>query len=394
VLADACPSPSGTAEPRLEVADVFRRFGPTYLRAHLLTPQQGKVLRHVIDCRTAALGGHLHVCPTCGWSKPMYNPCRDRHCPTCQGQRGAAWVAERLERLVPTHHFHVVFTLPAQLRPLALVNPRLVYDLLFAAASDTLLELADSRWDALPAVTAVLHTWTRQLSFHPHLYCIVSGGGLSRDRQRWVACRPSYLFPVRVLGKLFRGKFLDGLVRAHRAGKLRFTGDCDDLADDDAFARLRDTLYRTSWLVYSKKTFGGPEQVLSYLGSYTHRVGIASSRLLRVDADAILFHTHRPRTCTLSPDEFIRRFLLHVLPHGFRKIRHYGLVAPSSVPALLPLAQRLAAALDRRRRRAQPPLVVVIPNPDALLEGRCPNCKSGLLLRQLLPPARGPPGVP
>jgi hypothetical protein len=305
------------------------------------------------------------------------------------------WTAERLERIVPTHHFHVVFTIPEQLRPVALANQKLVYDLLFEAVTDTLLELAKTRWDALPGITAVLHTWTRQMIYHPHVHCIVTGGGLSTDGSRWISCRPNFLFPVRVLSALVRGKVMDGLVRAYDTGRLRFVGTSAHLADPDTFAALRRELYAAAWVAYAKRPFGGPEHVIRYLSRYTHRVAISSSRLVSVDDDAIVFHTHRPHTCRLHPNEFIRRFLLHTLPKGFRKIRHCGLLAPSNVPTRLQIAQRLARALGRLHRRATvhgPSSAVPPSRPEP--GDRCPICARGIVVRMPLPLARAPPVPP
>ena len=380
-----CPPAPGGSSARLEVAEVFRRFGPTYLCTHVLSPEQARVLRHILDCRTPALGGHVDTCDHCGKTWRSYNSCRDRHCPVCQGAQQLRWIERRVERLVPTHHFHVVFTLPAELRPVALANRKVVYDLLFKAATDTLLELAQDRWDAVPGITAVLHTWTRQMQLHPHLHCVVTGGGLADD-DGWVACKPTFLFPVKVLGALFRGKFLDGLVRAHAAGALRFVGSSAQLAQPGAFAQLRRLLYAKAWVVYAKRPFGGPQQVLRYLGRYTHRVAISSSRLVSID-DAIVFRTHGKRTCRLTPDDFIRRFLLHVLPHRFRKIRHYGLFAPSNVRRRLPIAQDIVGGMNRYDRRdAEAGRSVRPQRPET-----CPDCQLGRLRRSMLPPARAPP---
>lgn len=379
--------PRGEAAARATVADIFRRFGPRYRREHVLTPAQGKVLRDVMACRTAALGGHVDVCQACGERRPSYNSCRNRHCPTCQGSQALRWIGERVDRLVSTHHFHVVFTLPAALRPVALANPKQLFDLLFDAASETLLELARSKWAALPGITAVLHTWTRQMEFHPHLHCVVTGGGLSLDDTRWVACRPRYLFPVKVMSALFRGKFLAGLQRARDAGHLRFAGTSASLAAPSEWDALRDTLHRAPFVTYAKRPFGGPEQVLRYLGRYTHRVAIGTSRLVSVEDDAIVFRTRGSRLCRLDPAEFIRRFLLHVLPDQFRKIRHYGLIAPSNVPTRLATAQRLTAALPRRALRAASEPPPVAPSTD---DARCPAC-GGALVREVLHPARPPP---
>ena len=384
----SCPTTaSGTGKARLEAAEIFRRFGPSFQARHRLPPQHGRVLRHLIACRTEALGGHVDWCEHCGHTVKTYNSCRDRHCPSCQGAQQLRWIARREKRLVATHHFHVVFTMPEELRPLARTSPEVVYALMFAAARDTLLELAKDRWDAVPGVTAVLHTWTRQMTLHPHVHCIVTGGGLDTD-DGWVASRKNFLFPVRVMGALFRGKFLAGLERARRAGKLRFTGSAAELANPGLFDDLVRRLRRTSWVVYAKRPFGGPEQVLRYLGRYTHRVAISSSRLVAIDEHQIVFRTHGERTCRLSPDELLRRFLLHVLPKGFNKIRHYGLYASSNVARRLLVAQEVVAHLCRAERRRSTPVEVPSPPPRPTT---CPVCQVGRWRRSTLPPARAPP---
>lgn len=392
MVSAACPaSTRDEAEARPCVADIFRRFGPAYLRTHTLTPAQAKVLRAVIACRTAALGGHVDVCLDCGHGHPSYNSCRDRHCPTCQSSAAKRWLEGRLDRVLPTHYFHVVFTLPEPLRPVALANPELVYGLLFSAATGTLQELAASRLAAQLGITAVLHTWTREILLHPHLHCVVTGGGLSLDRTRWAACRDKYLFPVRVMGALFRGKFLDALVRAHEAGKLHFAGTSAHLAEPVAFASMRDALYKTNWVVFAKRPFGGPEQVIRYLSRYTHRVAISNSRILEVSDHSVLIKTRNGHTCSMRPEEFIRRFLLHVLPPEFRKIRHYGLLASANVNGRLVTAHRLLdkAGHNYDLRRAQAGELVgepVVPQP------RCPACGSDRLRREeLTATARGPP---
>jgi len=399
VVATACPAVvPGAGQVRPGVADIFRRFGPAYLDRELLPPQVSKVLRNIIRCRTAALGGHASVCEVCHEKWLHYNSCFDRHCPTCQGPLAAVWTSQCLERLIETPHFHTVTTCPDELHPLALANQAIVYDLLLRATSESLLQLAASRWKALPAITAVLHTWNRQMGYHPHVHCVITGGGLSFDGDRWVPCKKSdYLFPVKVLSKLVRGKFMDGLRRAYEDGRLRFVGTSAHLADPSEFQRLVDQLYTTSWYSYTKPTFGKVEDILRYLSLYTHRVAISSSRILSVDADAIVFLTKDGETCRLHPDEFLRRFLLHVLPKGFRKIRYYGLSAPSNVNTRLPVAQRLAEAMNRRHRRAhsvQPP-ASASPRPTRPQPGdRCPACGVGILVKRPLPLARAPPVLP
>lgn len=337
------PPHGGEGRPRLEVADVFRAHGEAYRQRQLLTRDQLNVMRDIETCRTAVLGGHVDVCDACGHSVPAYNSCRNRHCPKCQALTAAKWVAERMDRILPTHYFHGVFTLPAQLRPLCRRNPVRLYDLLFVAASQTLLQLGrdPERLGAQLGFTAVLHTWTRALEYHPHVHVIVTGGGLATAGDRWVTVDPGYLFPVQVQSMLFRGKFLDGLRRLYAAGDLDLGGKCGDWASPAGFQVLLDRLYALDWVVYAKRPFAGPEQVFKYFSNYTHRVGLSNRRLVSLDARGVCFRTKDGKTVTLAPEDFIRRFLLHVLPSGFVKIRHYGLMASSNAKTKLAAARRL-----------------------------------------------------
>lgn len=361
------------------------------MRAHTLSPDQHAVLRAVARCRTAALGGHVDVCDACGHGAIAYNSCRNRHCPKCQALSQARWIERRMERVLPTHAFHVVFTIPSELHGLVMVNRKAMFALLFASAADALLELGrDHRWlGAELGITSVLHTWTRDLRFHPHVHCVVSGGGLSLDGTKWIAARPDFLLPVRVLGALFRGKFLARLVRLYEHGELRLDGPASALADRTRFERLKDKLYRTRWVVYAKRPFGGPEQVFRYLGRYTHRVGLSNRRLVSLDDRGVTFRTHGEQTVTLAPDEFLRRFLLHVLPKGFVKIRHHGLMAASNVSTRLAAARRLLA-------REQAPATSDVSRSPAdfrelllALTGidlrRCPRCGALAMRRHPLP---------
>lgn len=327
-----------------KVAEVFRRHGDSYLAKHPVTPEQAKVLRAVMRCRTAALGGHLEVCDQCGFSRPAYNSCRDRHCPSCQAFAQHRWLEKRLKHILSTHHFHVVFTLPAELRPLARRNAKVVYDILFDAASETLDTLGRQRLGARIGATVVLHTWTRKMLFHPHVHCVVTGGGVSLDGQRWVAASKRFLFPVAQMRKLFRGIVRRRLRDAYDQGRLDLDGGCAKWADPKAFARLLRGLHRKKWVVYAKRPFAGPEQVFSYLGRYTHRVAISDHRVLSVDEGAVAFRTKNGGVETVEPHEFIRRFLLHVLPFRFHKIRHYGLYSSAHVRRLWPVARRLLGA--------------------------------------------------
>jgi hypothetical protein len=392
----ACPS--GEGRPRLEVADIFHAHGPAYRRSHVLTPPQARVMRAICRCRTAALGGHLEVCDRCGFERPAYNSCRNRHCPKCQAGAQAAWVDKHVARILPTHYFHVVFTLPSELRALVHRNRRLLFDLLFAASSETLLDLGQARLRATLGLTAVLHTWTRQMAFHPHLHCIVSGGGLARDGG-WKATREGYLFPHLVLSRLFRGKFLAGLARLYERGALDLGGPCAALDDPDVFRLLKDRLYGKDWVVYAKPPFASAAQVYRYLGRYTHRIAISNARLEAFDASGVRFRTRHGKTATLSAEEFIRRFLLHVLPDGFHKIRHYGLLAAGNLKSKLVLAyEALTAATGLLGGRAQAITADDARGSERQLDLdflRCPQCKVGTMVSCPLPSAGSrPPPLP
>jgi hypothetical protein len=338
-------APLVAARPALEVADIVRLFGEALRQTYPLTPEQSKVLRAIALCRTAALGGHLDVCDECGFSRPSYNSCRNRHCPKCQAMTAAEWLEGRQQRILPVPHFHVVFTLPAQLHPLVAFRRAELFDVLFSCASATLTELAACRLRLGLGVTMVLHTWTRDLRWHPHVHALVTAGGLSLDGSAWLA-QPDFLLPVLVMGKLFRGKFLAALRALHAKGT--FAG-FDDFLDPEGFDRLMGKLATTSWVVYAKRPFGAAEHVLSYLGRYTHRVGISNRRLLSLEGDQVTLGTKNGQTATMSGVEFLHRFVQHVLPKGFVKIRHYGLYASSHVHTLLTTARSLLPAPVARR---------------------------------------------
>jgi hypothetical protein len=376
--AHAHPTGRAADRPRYELADIVRAHGEDYARTHVLTPDQHDVLRALVRCRTADLGGYVDVCDSCGQQVIAYNSCRNRHCPKCQALAQARWIAQRMDRVLPTHSFHVVFTLPSELRALAMVNRELIFTLLFTCAAQTLLELArdPKRLGAELGITSVLHTWTRELLFHPHVHSIVTGGGLSLDGTRWVETKPDFLFPVRVIGALFRGKFLDGLLRAHARGELVLQGPAAKLADPRRFACLRDKLCRMRWVVYAKPPFGGPEQVFRYLGRYTHRVGLSNQRLLSIDERGVTFRTKGDGTATVSPEVLLGRFLLHILPKGFVKIRHYGLMAASNVSTKLAAARRLLAPPTNEPATPRAPqdfreLLLALTGVDLR---RCPRC--------------------
>jgi hypothetical protein len=375
----------------LEVAQIFRAHGAAYRARHALGPIQRKAMWAIEHCRTEALGGHLDVCLECGHGEPSYNSCRNRHCPKCQSLQQAVWLEQRKQRILPTHHFHVVFTLPAELRPLCRANPKALYDLLFASASQSLLDFGRRELGAQLGITAVLHTWTRDLRLHPHLHCVVTGGGLDVQGNRWVATTKRFLFSVKALAVCFRGKLLDGLRALRASGALAFHGACADLSDDRKFRSLVDSLYRTDWVVYAKPPFGGPAQVFEYLGRYTHRVAISNTRLVHVDAQQVRFRTRDGKHATLEPEVFIGRYLLHILPKRFVKIRHYGLLAAANATTRLELARAHLQAL-----LSSPPPSQTEPldwrTRLALLTGIdlsvCPHC-GGARARRPLSPTKG-----
>jgi Putative transposase/Transposase zinc-binding domain len=345
------------ARPALEVADIFRDFGPAWRQTNAghVSLGQLKVMSAIERCRTAALGGHVSRCENenCGYTRISYNSCRNRHCNKCQAAAAKQWLAERQAELLPVPYFHVVFTLPAAIADLAYQNKAVIYDLLFKASSETVLTIAadPKHLGARIGITAVLHTWGSTMIHHPHVHMIVPGGGISLDGSRWVPCRPRFLLPVSVFSKLFRGLMLAKLFAAHKAGQLQFFNQYAHLAEPKAFARYLAPLRRRKWYVYSKRPFGGPEAVLAYLSRYTHRVAISNRRLIALDENGVTFNYKdyradgraRYKVMTLATNEFIRRFLSHVLPKGFHRIRYYGLLAKSSCAENLARARQLLA---------------------------------------------------
>lgn len=339
--------------PSLEIADVFRRYGPAYIHTH--DGPLGRVERRVMSaielCRTAALGGHVEGCRACGMVRVAYNSCRNRHCPECQGAVARDWLEARAGDLLPVPYFHVVFTLPTVIASIAFQNKKVVYTILFRTAAETLRIIAadPKHLGAQIGLIAVLHSWGQTLNYHPHLHCIVPGGGPSPDATRWIACRPNFFLPVRVLSRLFRRLFLQALRAAFEAELLQFFGDTAEHADPLAFTRLLTSAGRQDWVVYAKPPFGGPQQVLAYLSRYTHRVAIANSRLVSMADGKVTFrwrdyrHGRRPRSMTLDAAEFIRRFLLHTVPDGVHRIRHYGFLANGQRAARLTACRALLA---------------------------------------------------
>ena len=347
--------------PKLEVADIFRDHGPAWRAANAghVSLDQLKVMSAIERCRTAALGGHVERCEKCAHTIVAYNSCRNRHCPKCQGAAAKEWLAEREAELLPVPYFHVVFSLPGRIADIAYQNKAVIYDLLFKASSETMLTIAadPKRLGARIGILSVLHTWGSALNHHPHVHMIVPGGGFSLDGQRWISCRPRYLLPVEVLSALFRRLLLEKLVAAHAAGGLQFYGSHTKLSDTKAFAAYLRPLRNSDWVVYCKEPFGGPEEVLRYLARYTHRVAISNRRLIAYDEKGITFKwkdyriegPERYKVMTLATNEFIRRFLMHVLPAGFHRIRYYGLLASG----------KRAENVARARELLTPPVIPV-----------------------------------
>ena len=381
----------------LEVADIFRAAGPAYRAAHAghLSLHQLKVMSAIEHCRTAMMGGHVEACTDCGHWRVAYNSCRNRHCPRCQGAAARAWLAEREADLLPVGYFHVVFTLPAEVADIAFHNKAALYDLLFKAASETMLTIAadPKHLGARIGITAVLHTWGSALTHHPHVHMIVPGGGIARDGSRWISSRPAFLLPVKVLGKLFRRLFLTRLMALYDAGRLAFFGSLAHLSDRRAFLRHLSPVRKKNWVVYAKPPFAGPQAVLAYLSRYTHRVAISNSRLLAFNETGVTMRykdyrragADRQQVMTLAADEFIRRFLLHVLPRGFHRIRHYGLLAGATRKAHLEHARQLLGV-------APPPDDA----PDEPIDVRppCPCCGGHLVVIETFERGRQPRAPP
>jgi len=390
---------AASQRPALEVADIMRQHGETFLERYgsILSAEQRKALCDLALCRTAALGGHVEECLDCGALRIAYNSCRNRHCPKCQALTRACWLQQQAKHLLPVEYHHLVFTLPAELGELALANPAVVYDLLMRSAAATLREVTANpkRLGAAVGVLMVLHTWGQNLHHHPHVHCVVTGGGLSCDgtgkidaSPRWVSCRPGFFLPVRVLSRVFRGKFLAGLRAAIDAGQL-ITPPA--LAEPVARARLLGALSTKEWVVYAKPPFGGPERVLKYLARYTHRVAISNARLLELRDGRVTFtykdyaDDHRHKTMTLEADEFLRRFVQHVLPKGFVKVRHYGLLANAQREARLAICRRLLLVANVAATLPGTP-----PAPIEPVQPRCcERCGGTRLLYRELAPGEG-----
>jgi hypothetical protein len=393
------------ARPPVEVADVIRAAADTFFAGSRkwFTWLHLKVLTAILLCRTSALGGHVDECSRCGQRTTSFNSCRNRHCPKCQANARDRWLYARRRDLLPTPYVHVVFTLPHLLGPLALQNKAEIYGLLFRASSETLLQVAadPKHLGAEIGFFSVLHTWNQQLLHHPHVHCVVPAGGLSPDHQRWISTQPSFFLPVKVLSRVFRGKFVEGLRALHAAGKLGFYGRLAHLQSPPAFAAWLRPLFRSDWVVYSKRPFGGAEHALRYLGCYTHRVAISNHRLVSLADGRVTFrwrdsaHKNKKRLMSLTVEEFVRRFLLHVLPPGFVRIRHFGFFAHRRRAALLPLCFQLLAATVSSALSVTAESISEDPTPLWI----CPRCDGPMVLIERLTPTqarlRSPPtGTP
>jgi len=386
-------------KPAFELAGIFRQYAPAYRANHRVTYAQDRVIDAVVNCRTAALGGHVEECDQCPYTRISYNSCRNRHCPKCQSLARAKWVEARRAELLPVEYFHIVFTIPEQLARIAFHNRKVVYDILFRATAETLTTIArdPQHLGAEIGFFAVLHTWGQNLLHHPHLHCVVPGGGLSADGERWVSSKPGYFLCVNVLSRLFRRLFLEQLRTAFRKGKLRFFGELTELRKQACFKGYLAPLQEAEWVVYAKAPFGGPRQVLDYLGRYTHRVALSNERLLDVKNGQVTFQwkdyrakgREKSRVMTLESEEFIRRFLIHVLPRGFQRIRFFGLLSNRKRKARLAQCRGLLATTSTE----------LLPNPDEYRPLRqpvteesvrcCPGCGKGRMIRVLpIAPAR------
>ena len=369
----ACQRPAA-ARGGVELADIFRAYGKSYRRNHPLPVSHLKVIQAVERCRTAALGGHIERCDSCGFERPAYNSCRNRHCPKCQSLAKAQWLQKQSAELLPVGYFHLVFTLPHELNRLVLAHKKIGLSLLFKAVSETLLEFGQTRLKGTLGIIAVLHTWDQTFNDHFHLHCLIPGGALSLDQSRWIAARPNFLFAVKALSVVFRGKFLDLLTQAGEKGRIETPSE-----------RLK-ALRKKNWIVYAKKPFGSPRTVLDYLGRYTHRVALSNERILSVQSGQVTF-TYRDRkdkdrlkSMTLDAQEFIRRFLLHVLPDGFMRIRHFGFLANRTKKHVLPQCRKLlglSAALPELPKKSAHDLLLELTGIDL---SRCPRCQKGTLI--------------
>lgn len=393
------------SRPTLEIADIFRQYAPAWRQANAghVSLSQIKVMSSIEACRTEVLGGHVAACTKCDHYHIAYNSCKNRHCPKCQGPAARDWMEARAEDLLPIEYFHVVFTMPAEIAQIAFWNKKAVYGLLFRASAQTVTTIAadPKRLGARVGMTSVLHTWGSALTHHPHIHMIVPGGGLSMDGTKWVACKPGFFLHVRVLSRLFRRLFIEGLLALHRAGELAFYGDLSDLVDAQAFIKWLAPFHKSEWAVYAKPPFGGPEAVLAYLSRYTHRVAISNHRLISADANTVAFrwkdyrvkNGDRQKVMRMATPEFIRRFLIHVLPDGFHRIRHYGLLASSTRKANIAKIRALLCVQPPEQSTLQEADPEITP---LTLREPCPCCGGPMRIIEIFrrgqkPMCRAPP---
>ena len=375
--------------PSLELAEVFRRYGKDFRKKNYLSSGQSKTMRHIETCRTAALGGHIEVCNHCGFQKNAYNSCRDRHCPKCQTLVKEKWLSARKAELLPCPYFHNVFTLPHELNPLILTNKKIMLSILFVAVKETLqVFAADPQWRLVGQLgfVSVLHTWNQKLMDHFHLHCIIPAGALSFDKKNWIAVKNKYLFRVQSMAKEFRKRYLRKLENAYKQNKLKFYGRSSEFEAQKEFLQLVETVKNKSWITYSKQPFGGPEQVLEYLGRYTHRVAITNNRLTSLKDGNVTF-TYRDRSdenkskdLTVSVEEFIRRYLLHILPSGFMKIRYYGFLASTNKKESIPLIQRLIDPHFKSTEKQKETIQEIMLRLTGSDISQCPECGKGEMI--------------
>lgn len=392
--------------PSLEVADIFRDHGAVWRAANAghISLNQLKVMSAIERCRTSALGGHVARCEDCAHEHIAYNSCRNRHCPKCQSGAAKAWLAAREAELLPVRYFHLVFTLPKPITDIAYQNKREIYNLLMRVSADTVIRIASDpkHLDARIGITSVLHTWGSAMTHHPHVHMIVPGGGLSADGAQWIACRKNFFLSVRVLSRLFRRLFLEGLAKLHNAGKLQFFGDHADLIDGPAFKAFLKPLRKVDWVVYAKEPFAGPKAVLAYLSRYTHRVAISNSRLIRVEVRGVTFRVKdyrvngpgRHKTMILKTDEFIRRFLIHVLPKGQHRIRHYGFFGNGNRAANIARIRELLGAKTSDHDHANNDSLGDADEPARVLALPCPCCGGQLIIIETIASKRHPRAPP
>jgi len=364
---------------QFEVADIFRDNAPSYSDKQKLPLQAHKIINAITSCRTKAMGQHIEKCDCCGHEETVYNSCRNRHCPKCQGTARKKWYEQKQKELLPVDYYHLVFTLPRELEPIALRNKRLFYGLMFKAVSQTLLEVARERkfLGAQIGFTAILHTWTQTLLHHPHIHCVVPGGGLSFDNKEWISCRNGFFLPVRVLSRLYRGKLLAYLKEAFAKGELNFCGAIEYLGEGRNFQGLLSKLYQKDWVVYSKPPFGSTEQVLKYISSYVHRIAISNNRIINIKGNTVTFRyrdsrdENKQKEMTISSQEFRRRFLLHILPSGFMKIRYYGFLSNRNRRAKLISCRFLLLILGKKEQASN--------ETGEIYHSKCPKCRKGFM---------------